>query len=93
MTDTTLLPLQARFQMPDGPNATMFVPPPPSPEAIARAACSDRILMFYPIHKQLNILASGDSQEIERMRRFIDACRAWSNSDNPQPEALAAIEP
>lgn len=59
----------------------------------ARYACADHIARYYPIHKQLNILRSGTQAEKDKMDVFINACRDWSNGENPDPAALAAIEP
>jgi hypothetical protein len=59
----------------------------------ARELCTHHIRGHYPEYKQLNILMSGDEAEKSKMSTFIAACRAWSNGDNPDPAALAAITP
>jgi len=61
--------------------------------AMATAKCAAHIESHYPIYRQLNIMRCGEPKEIARMGAFIDACRAWSNSDSPDPAALAAIVP
>jgi len=61
--------------------------------AAARRAAETKIEVVYPIYRQLNILRVGTPDEIANMGTFIDACRAWSNSDNPDPAALEAIQP
>ena len=65
-----------------------------SPIAIwARERCGAYINQIYPAYKQLNVLRTGTQVEKDQMSAFIDACRVWSNGDNPDPVALAAIQP
>ena len=45
----------------------------------------NHIYKYYPAWKQSNILRDNNSNEISKMGTFIDAVRAWSNSDNPDP--------
>lgn len=64
-----------------------------SDEQIRRIMAKDKILMFYPLWKQLNILRECNIFAISKMGSFIDACRNWSN-DLDQPESvLDEIEP
>ena len=58
-----------------------------------RKRCRAHILTAYPEWQQINILRVGTPEEKERMGQFIDACRAWSNDANPDPAALATIQP
>lgn len=46
----------------------------------------------YPQWKQSNITRIGTSEQQTAMTTFIDAVRAWANSDDPQHEDLAAIK-
>lgn len=65
-----------------------------SPAAVrARDLCEQHIYHHYPTYKQLNIMRLGTAEEVAKMGAFIDACRAWSNGDNPDPSALEAIQP
>lgn len=59
----------------------------------ARGACAAHIAKQYPAYKQLNIMRTGSAEEVGKMGAFIDACRAWSNGDNPDLAALEAIQP
>lgn len=59
----------------------------------ARELCAHHIRAHYPEYHQLNVLMTDDAAEKAKMKKFIDACRAWSNGDNPDPAALAAITP
>ncbi|MGQ0710045.1 MAG: hypothetical protein ACT4NV_09885 [Rhodoferax sp.] len=59
----------------------------------ARKHCAAHIERYYPAHKQLNTLRKGDATEVAKMGAFIDACRAWSNGEAPDPAALEAIQP
>jgi hypothetical protein len=59
----------------------------------ARRLCAKHILAYYPEWKQLNLLRAGTKAQKDQMTAFIDACRAWSNGDNPDPAALTAIAP
>lgn len=59
----------------------------------ARTLCAVHIGNHYPTYLQLNILRAGTPNAIEKMGKFIDACRTWSNGANPDPKELAAIIP
>lgn len=61
--------------------------------AAARRAAEDKIIEAYPVYRQLNILRAGTDEEKAAMSAFIDACRAWSNGEAPDPAALEAIQP
>jgi hypothetical protein len=61
--------------------------------AESRSLCAAHITASYPQHKQLNILRSGNTDDIVRMGKFIDACRDWSNGSTPDPAQLGAIKP
>ena len=50
-----------------------------------RYIAGEHIRRYYPEYKQLNILRTGTTAEQENMTTFIDAVRAWSNSENPDP--------
>jgi hypothetical protein len=54
-----------------------------------------KIRAAYPEYKQLNILRGGNTVDINKMNTFIDAVRAWANSENPDPwdGTLDAIAP
>jgi hypothetical protein len=54
-----------------------------------------KIRAAYPEYKQLNILRSGNTVDINKMNTFIDAVRSWANSSNPDPwdGTLDAITP
>jgi hypothetical protein len=43
------------------------------------------IRRYYPEYKQLNIIRTGTEAEQAKMTTFIDAVRAWSNSETPDP--------
>lgn len=59
----------------------------------ARRLCAEHITTHYPEWKQLNLLRAGTKAQKDQMTAFIDACRAWSNTDKPNPVDLAAIQP
>ena len=59
----------------------------------ARDLCAQHIAKFYPEWKQLNLLRAGTKAQKDQMTAFIDACRAWSNAEKPNPADLAAIQP
>jgi hypothetical protein len=44
-----------------------------------------KIRTAYPEYKQLNILRAGDPTDVNKMNTFIDAVRAWANSESPDP--------
>lgn len=62
-------------------------------KANARELCDHHIRAHYPIYKQVNLLRSGTEAEKDKMDTFINACRDWSNGENPDPAALEAIQP
>ena len=62
-------------------------------EAWRQQQARSRILQFYPLWKQLNILREGDGVTIATMGKFIDACRAWSNDPQADPDQLNQIVP
>lgn len=45
----------------------------------------DQIFKFYPLWKQQNISLEGNEVKLARMTTFINAVRAWSNGENPDP--------
>ncbi len=59
----------------------------------ARELCAHHIRAHYPEYRQLNVLMADDAAEKVKMKAFIDACRDWSNGDNPDPATLAEIKP
>ena len=59
----------------------------------ARRLCAEHITTHYPEWKQLNLLRAGTKAQKDQMTAFIDACRAWSNAEKPNPVDLAAIQP
>ena len=59
----------------------------------ARRLCAEHIKIHYPEWKQLNLLRAGTKAQKDQMTAFIDACRAWSNAENPNPADLAVIQP
>ena len=46
----------------------------------------------YPQWKQANITRVGTDEQQTAMTTFIDAVRAWANSDDPQQADLVAIK-
>lgn len=62
-------------------------------EQDAREMAGKKIEAHYPTYKQLNLLRSGTKVEKDKMDTFINACRDWSNGENPDPAALEAIQP
>lgn len=50
-----------------------------------RYIAGEHIRRYYPEYKQLNIIRTGTDEEQAKMTAFIDAVRAWSNSENPDP--------
>jgi tRNA(Ser,Leu) C12 N-acetylase TAN1 len=50
-----------------------------------RYIAGEHIRRYYPEYKQLNVIRTGTEQEQAKMTVFIDAVRAWSNSENPDP--------
>ncbi|ABU70959.1 hypothetical protein [Vibrio campbellii] len=55
--------------------------------------CEEHITYFYPIGKQLTIERVGTEEEKNLMYSFIDACRAWANSEHPKAKDLSVIKP
>ncbi len=55
----------------------------------------EKIKAVYPEYKQLNILRTGTTEQQETMTSFIDAVRAWANSEDPDPwdGTLDTIQP
>lgn len=45
----------------------------------------EKIRAAYPDYKQLNILREGSDADKAAMNTFINAVRAWANSENPNP--------
>lgn len=43
------------------------------------------IYKYYPSWKQSNVLREGNEQELLKMSNFINAVRAWSNQESPDP--------
>ncbi|MEN3809804.1 hypothetical protein ABH309_06225 [Chromobacterium piscinae] len=62
-------------------------------EEYYRNLAKARIEAVYPLFRQLNILRAGSAAEKDRMSKYIDAIRSWSNSDNPAPTELEKIQP
>jgi hypothetical protein len=58
-----------------------------------QAAARLHITDVYPVWKQLNIMRSGDQKEIDKMGRFIDAVRKWSNDPKAKMTDLKNIKP
>ena len=58
-----------------------------------RLAARKHITDVYPVWRQLNILREGDQKEIEKMGRFIDATRTWSNNLKAKIDDLQKIKP
>ena len=50
-----------------------------------RYIAGEHIRRYYPEYKQLNVIRTGTEQEQTKMTAFIDAVRAWSNGENPDP--------
>jgi len=53
----------------------------------------EKILQFYPVWRQMNVLRSGDSVEVEKMGLFIDVVRAWANDRDRPVSDLEKIIP
>jgi len=62
-------------------------------QAAAQELADTHILSHYPTAAQLSILRAGTDEEKAELTAFIDACRTWSNGENPDPTALAEIKP
>jgi hypothetical protein len=58
-----------------------------------RLSASKHIARAYPVWKQLNVLREGDPKKIEKMSRFIDATRRWSNDPKAKIKGLDKIKP
>jgi len=50
-----------------------------------RYIAGEYIRHYYPEYKQLNVIRTGTEAEQTKMTTFIDAVRAWSNSETPDP--------
>lgn len=59
----------------------------------ARNTCEQYIQRYYPIWQQLNLMRGGSAAQQKAMGQFIDACRAWSNGESLDLQALEAIKP
>ncbi|MCS3806682.1 hypothetical protein HNO92_004291 [Chromobacterium alkanivorans] len=62
-------------------------------EEYYRNLAKARIEAVYPLFKQINILRSGSAAEKDKMGKYIDAIRSWSNGDNPALAELEKIQP
>lgn len=52
-----------------------------------------RIEAVYPLFKQMNVLRAGSAAEKDKMGKYIDAIRSWSNDAQPDPAELERIHP
>ncbi|SKA52650.1 hypothetical protein [Photobacterium toruni] len=55
--------------------------------------CEAYITKYYAVGKQLTIERVGPEDTKTQMHAFIDACRAWANSDTPKPKDLYSLSP
>ncbi|WP_347361811.1 hypothetical protein [Vibrio vulnificus] len=55
--------------------------------------CEQHITQYYTVGKQLTVERVGTEDEKVTMHTFIDACRAWANSEHPKPKDLYKITP
>ncbi|USD30872.1 hypothetical protein J8Z24_18090 [Pseudoalteromonas sp. SCSIO 43201] len=55
--------------------------------------CERHITHYYTVGKQLTVERIGTDEEKSKMHAFIDACRAWANSERPKVEDLYQILP
>lgn len=55
--------------------------------------CEEHITKYYTVGKQLTVDRVGSEPEKASMFGFIDACRAWANSEHPKPKELQALLP
>lgn len=55
--------------------------------------CELHITEFYSVGKQLTVERVGTDNEKATMHNFIDACRAWANSEHSKPKDLYLIKP
>jgi len=60
---------------------------------VIRRMCGAHIERHYPTYKQLNLMRSGTKAERDKLDAFINACRDWSNGENPDPASLEGIQP
>ena len=49
------------------------------------------ITYFYPLWNQLNILRDNDPEKVERMGRFIDQVRQWSNEKRSSAKKIERL--
>lgn len=56
-----------------------------------RLVASKEIRSKYPEWKQINIIRSGDQNEIRRMGEFIDSVRDWSNKLSLPEKSISKI--
>ncbi|ABU72953.1 hypothetical protein [Vibrio campbellii] len=55
--------------------------------------CEKYIISNYSIGKQLTLERTGTDEQKLIMHAFIDACRAWANSEHPKVHELYEIQP
>ena len=55
--------------------------------------CEKYIISIYSIGKQLTLERTGMDEQKLIMHAFIDACRAWANSEHPKVHELYEIQP
>ncbi|MBJ7536633.1 hypothetical protein [Marinomonas transparens] len=55
--------------------------------------CQAHISSYFTVGKQLTVERVGSDSEKALMHGFIDACRAWANSEHPKPKDLYTIKP
>ncbi|WP_373960361.1 hypothetical protein [Vibrio gigantis] len=55
--------------------------------------CEKHIISNYSIGKQLTLERTGTDEQKLIMHTFIDACRAWANSEHPKVHELYDIQP
>lgn len=58
---------------------------------LRREIASREIRSKYPEWKQINIIRSGDKNEIRRMGEFIDSVRDWSNKLSLPEKSISKI--
>ncbi|MEZ8781850.1 hypothetical protein [Vibrio splendidus] len=55
--------------------------------------CEKYIIHYYTMGKQLTVERTGTGEDKVKMHAFIDACRAWANSEHPKVHELYEIQP
>lgn len=55
--------------------------------------CEAYVIKYFTVGKQLTVERVGSDLEKELMHGFIDACRAWANSEHPKLKDLYVINP